>query len=169
MQLSYKYHTFNVPLCALRCLKRRMRWVRAAGGIVVDDSGDMLLIRRNNRWDLPKGKVEAGETLLQAALREVEEETGMAPAAAGSVPVKTYHLFRAPKAWFKGSNPPPHKWHLKQTSWFPMTAEKQPVTPQQEEGITGGCWVTPDEWHRHLSHSYGTLRTLANQWKHSRR
>ena len=113
--------------------------------------------------------MEPGETLLQAALREVEEETGMAPAAAGSVPVKTYHLFRAPKAWFKGSNPPPHKWHLKQTSWFPMTAEKQPVTPQQEEGITGGCWVTPDEWHRRLSHSYGTLRSLANQWKQSRR
>ena len=38
-----------------------------------------------------------------------------------------------------------------------------------EEGITAGCWVTPDEWHRRLSHSYGTLKTLANQWKHSRK
>ena len=77
MKVSYKYHIFNIPLRWLRCLKRRMRWVRAAGGIVTDDAGDMLLIRRNDRWDLPKGKVEAGETLRQAALREVEEETGI--------------------------------------------------------------------------------------------
>lgn len=169
MKLSYKFHTFNVPLWLLRLLKRRMRYVRAAGGIVTAPDGTMLLILRNGRWDLAKGKVEAGETLLQAALREVEEETGIAPAASGTTPVKTYHLFRAPKAWLKGSNPPPHKWHLKQTSWFPMTAEKQAVTPQQEEGITAGCWVTPDEWHHSLSLSYGTLRTLANQWKHSRK
>lgn len=49
MKLGYKYHTFNVPLSFLRCLKRRMRWVRAAGGIVADDEGNMLLIRRNGR------------------------------------------------------------------------------------------------------------------------
>jgi 8-oxo-dGTP pyrophosphatase MutT (NUDIX family) len=158
MKLSYKYHTFNVPLWLLRLLKRRMRYVRAAGGIVTAPDGTVLLILRNGRWDLAKGKVEAGETLLQAALREVEEETGIAPAASGTTPVKTYHLFNL----YGG-------WHLKQTSWFPMTAEKQAVNPQQEEGITDGCWVTPDEWHRRLSHSYGTLRTLANQWKHSRK
>ncbi len=158
MKLSYKFHTFNVPLWLLRLLKRRMRYVRAAGGIVTAPDGTMLLILRNGRWDLAKGKVEAGETLLQAALREVEEETGIAPAASGTTPVKTYHLFNL----YGG-------WHLKQTSWFPMTAEKQAVIPQQEEGITAGCWVTPDEWHRRLSHSYGTLKTLANQWKHSRK
>ena len=158
MKLSYKFHTFNVPLWLLRLLKRRMRYVRAAGGIVTAPDGTMLLILRNGRWELAKGKVEAGETLLQAALREVEEETGIAPAASGTTPVKTYHLFNL----YGG-------WHLKQTSWFPMTAEKQAVIPQQEEGITAGCWVTPDEWHRRLSHSYGTLKTLANQWKHSRK
>lgn len=160
MKLSYKYHTFNLPLWLLRHLKRRMRWVRAAGGIVTAPDGTMLLILRNGRWDLPKGKVEPGETLLQAALREVGEETGIAPAAAGSVPVKTYHIFKwgikARRANF------PKGWHLKQTSWFPMTAEKQSVTPQQEEGITDAVWVTPDEFHRRLSSSYGTLRTLSS-------
>lgn len=102
MLLSYKYHTFNIPLCLLRYLKRHMCYVRAAGGITVFsgqcsvfsfatlsgasplntehltlNTGKMLLIQRNGRWDLPKGKVEPGETLLQAALREVEEETGI--------------------------------------------------------------------------------------------
>ena len=126
-----------------------MRYVRAAGGIITAPDGTMLLIRRNNRWDLPKGKVEPGETLLQAALREVEEETGV-KATGGERIMKTYHLFNL----YGG-------WHLKQTSWFAMQAEKQPAKPQGEEGITEVVWVTPDEWHRRLSHSYGTLRTIA--------
>lgn len=177
MLLSYKYHTFNIPLCLLRRLKRRMRWVRAAGGIVTAPDGTMLLIQRNGRWDLPKGKVEPGETLLQAALREVEEETGIKCVSALSrecvsadaqdtnaitqlhnYAIKTYHIFNL----YGG-------WHLKQTSWFPMTAEKQTGTPQQEEGITAIEWVDPDEWHRRLSSSYGTLRTLSQQWKRSRK
>ena len=157
MKLSYKYHTFDVPLWLLRTLKRRMRYVRAAGGIVTAPDGQRLLIQRNGRWDLPKGKVEAGETLLQAALREVQEETGVVPAAAGAIPVKTYHIFNL----YGG-------WHLKQTSWFPMTAEKQHAVPQQEEGITDVVWVPPHEWLRRLQSSYGTLRTLSQcvQKKH---
>ena len=77
MKLSYKYHTFNIPLRLLLLLKRHIVFVRAAGGIVSAPDGRMLLILRNGRWDLPKGKVEPGETLLQAALREVQEETGI--------------------------------------------------------------------------------------------
>lgn len=155
MKLSYKYHTFNIPLCLLRHMKRRMKWVRAAGGIVTAPDGTMLLIQRNGRWDLPKGKVEAGETLLQAALREVQEETGIKTqplSHSATQPLKTYHIFNL----YGG-------WHLKQTSWFPMSAEKQPVTPQQEEGITDVVWVAPDEWYRRLSSSYGTLKTIEKQ------
>lgn len=173
MKLSYKYHTFNIPLCLLRSLKHHMRWVRAAGGIVTAPDGSMLLIQRNGRWDLPKGKVESGETLLQAALREVSEETGIAidswqltvdsatqdsgsplPTTHYPLPTKTYHIFNL----YGG-------WHLKQTSWFPMTTEKSEGTPQQEEGITAIEWVAPDEWHRRLQSSYGTLRTLSLKLK----
>ena len=169
MKVSYKYHIFNIPLRWLRCLKRRIRWVRAAGGIVTDDAGDMLLIRRNDRWDLPKGKVEAGETLLQAALREVEEETGInvivnkstsqqdnETTATARRPVKTYHMFNL----YGG-------WHLKQTSWFPVHAAgvHPQGKPQDEEGITEVVWVNPDEWYRRLQSSYGTLRTLSTLWQ----
>lgn len=175
MKLSYKYHTFRVPLCVLRLLKRRMRWVRAAGGIVTDDNGDRLLILRNGRWDLPKGKVEAGETLIQAALREVEEETGIKCVNAttskcistdatdtGTLSqlrnnaIKTYHIFNL----YGG-------WHLKQTSWFAMhaTGHHPSGMPQNEEGITDVVWVSPDEWHRRLMSSYGTLRTVASTFQ----
>lgn len=159
MKLSYKYHTWNVPIWLLRLLKRRMRWIRAAGGIVTRDDGKMLLILRNNRWDLPKGKVEAGETLLQAALREVEEETGIKTKPLGHPdfrPLKTYHIFNL----YGG-------WNLKQTSWFPMAVADSTAVgnPQQEEGITAVEWVSPNEWHRRLEGSYGTLRTLSETFK----
>lgn len=153
MKLSYRRHTFNVPLCFLRLLKRRMRYVRAAGGVVEASDGSLLAIVRNGRYDLPKGKVELGETLLQAALREVEEETGLKvqPATRNPQPTKTYHVYNL----YGG-------WHLKQTSWFAMRADGKPeVVPQLEEGITGGCWLTPDEWHSTMLHSYGTMRTVA--------
>lgn len=160
MKVSYKYHTFNLPLRWLRCLKRRMRWVRAAGCVVHDDAGNMLLILRNGRWDLPKGKVESGETLLQAALREVEEETGIAPLPTTRypLPIKTYHTFNL----YGG-------WHLKQTSWFDahVVGGKPVGKPQDEEGITDVVWVTPDEWYRRLQGSYGTLKTLSTKWMQS--
>lgn len=166
MKLSYKYHTFAVSPRCLQRLKRRMRWVRAAGGIVTDESGQMLLIRRNGRWDLPKGKVEAGETLLQAALREVEEETGIRVESGKweavrplVTPIKTYHLFNL----YGG-------WHLKQTSWFPLHAagNSPQGTPQREEGIEAVEWVSPEEWLRRLQHSYGTLKTLSKWIKSAR-
>lgn len=160
MKVSYKYHIFNLPLRWLRCLKRRMRWVRAAGCVVHDDAGNMLLIRRNGRWDLPKGKVESGETLLQAALREAEEETGITPLPTTHypLPTKTYHTFNL----YGG-------WHLKQTSWFDahVAGEKPVGKPQDEEGITEVVWVTPDEWYRRLQGSYGTLKTLSTKWMQS--
>ena len=154
MKLSYKRLTLSVPAGVLLWLGRRMRWVRAAGCIVTAPDGTMLLIKRNGRWDLPKGKVEAGETLLQAALRETEEETGInnlsIPNSQLSI-FKTYHIYNL----YGG-------WHLKQTSWFEAHCGLDTAgTPQQEEGITEVAWVAPDEWHRRLQHSDGTLRTLA--------
>jgi 8-oxo-dGTP diphosphatase len=53
--------------------------VRAAGGVVLNDAGELALVYRPkyDDWTLPKGKLEPGESWEQAALREVEEETGL--------------------------------------------------------------------------------------------
>ena len=52
--------------------------VEAAGGVVVNDCGEWLMIHRNGRWDLPKGHLECGERIEECAAREVCEETGVA-------------------------------------------------------------------------------------------
>ena len=52
--------------------------IRAAGGVVVRDGRIAVVHRpRYDDWSLPKGKLDSGETWEQAALREIEEETGL--------------------------------------------------------------------------------------------
>ena len=128
-------------------------FVKAAGGIVSDDSGNRLVMIRNGRADLPKGKVEEGETLAVAAMRETNEETGLKNLTLGRLRLKTYHIYNL----YGG-------WHFKQTSWFEMkTTGSQPLVPQTEEGITALEWVGAEEWCRRLAESYSTMRIIAEQ------
>jgi len=63
----------------------------SAGGLIVDhESGAAAVIGRLDRrgrllWSLPKGHIEAGETAEQAAVREVEEETGISGTILGEL------------------------------------------------------------------------------------
>ena len=47
----------------------------AAGGLVFNPKGEILAMQRRGFWDLPKGKMEKGESIQQTAVREVQEET----------------------------------------------------------------------------------------------
>lgn len=128
-------------------------FVKAAGGLVRNGNGEMLLMRRNDRWDLPKGKVEVGETLAQAALRETEEETGLSNLAIGKLRLKTYHIYNL----YGG-------WHFKQTSWFDMChGGDQSMVPQTEEGITEVGWYDETEWKSKLETSYATMLLITRQ------
>lgn len=125
--------------------------VHAAGGVVASSDGRRLLMRREGMWDLPKGMVEAGETLATAALREVREETGVSAQLVGRGPlVKTYHIYNK----YGG-------WHLKQTTWFSMCADSTPLpVAQQEEGIDLVEWVDAAIWKERLQTSFASLREL---------
>ena len=62
---------------------KHFKVVQAGGGLVKNKEGDILLIFRRGKWDLPKGKLDDNETLLECALREVKEETGLTQIKAG--------------------------------------------------------------------------------------
>ena len=149
----------NVWVCCRQGLMPVIRYcigtyipIKAAGGLVrARNTGNAMLIARNGHADLAKGKVEAGETLAGAALREVNEETGLQGLQIGRLALKTYHIYNL----YGG-------WHLKQTSWFEMwTDQEQPVVPQTEEGIEQGEWLPVSEWRQRLSNSYSTMRDIA--------
>ena len=72
--------------------------VRAAGGVVVRDGLVALVHRpRYDDWTLPKGKLDNGESFEEAALREVEEETGLRARLVRELPPVNYEVRGRPK------------------------------------------------------------------------
>lgn len=109
--------------------------IEAAGGIVKNQNGDLLFIRRLGKWDLPKGKVEEGESLEQAALREIEEETGLKELILEEFINNTFHIYTERNG----------EKILKTTYWFRINylGDETP-TPQIEEGISEVSWKNSD-------------------------
>src|SRR5690554_3653438 len=68
--------------------------IKAAGGFVKNNEGLLLFIYRLGKWDLPKGKVEEGESVEEAAIREVEEECGLKGLEIEHKVANTYHIDR---------------------------------------------------------------------------
>jgi ADP-ribose pyrophosphatase YjhB (NUDIX family) len=104
--------------------------VEAAGGIVENELQQILLIYRKGCWDLPKGKIEAGETESEAAKREVSEECGLMNLELKGKITTSYHTYYMP-----GKNV------LKISHWYLMScSSKEKVKPQAEEDITEIKW-----------------------------
>jgi len=109
--------------------------LEAAGGYVTNAEGRLLVFYRRNSWDMPKGKIDPGETPEQAALREVQEETGLQNVAMGPFLAHTWHTYTQ-----KGER------ILKRTWWYRMTTTDTKVIPQTEEDIEEIQWVEPNAW-----------------------
>ena len=90
------------------------RRVEAAGGVVENRDGEVLMMMRRGWWDLPKGHVEPGESHPQTALREVEEETGLHGVRLGEPLGTTQHFYR-----MHG------RWEMKRTWWYAMRYDGQ--------------------------------------------
>ena len=73
--------------------------IDAAGGVVARDDGRVAVVHRPryDDWTLPKGKLDAGESFEQAALREVEEETGLRARLVRELPPARYDVRGRPK------------------------------------------------------------------------
>lgn len=111
--------------------KKHFRIIEAAGGIVNRPNGDILFIKRLGKWDLPKGKMEKGESREESAVREIEEETNLQNVELLDFINTTYHIYIERN----GDRV------LKFTHWFEMNFDGEDTSkPQLEEGITEVAW-----------------------------
>ena len=145
----YLYHAKEEKMWAL--FYEIFKVIEAAGGIVRQrSSGKYLFIYRNDKWDLPKGRIEEDEAVRTAAMREVEEETGVAGLAITAALPTTLHLFHR-----NG------KYRLKKTYWYAMETDfDEALIPQEEEGIQKVEWVAKEEVPNLYSNIYANIRHL---------
>ncbi|MCU7614880.1 NUDIX domain-containing protein [Chryseobacterium sp. GMJ5] len=116
--------------------KKLFRIIEAAGGIVKNPAGEILFIKRLGKWDLPKGKMEKGESREESAIREIEEETGLKDVKLLDFINTTYHIYIERN----GDRV------LKYTHWFAMSFDGEDTSkPQIEEGITEVAWKTTSQ------------------------
>lgn len=127
--------------------------IDAAGGLVERSDDKFLFIYRNNRWDLPKGGIEKKELIIEAAQREVKEETGLADLIVINKIGETYHIFK------KGKN-----FRLKRTYWFKMKSDYQgELFPQEEEGITSAEWINKKRIPEIFKNAYENIKEIVNE------
>jgi 8-oxo-dGTP pyrophosphatase MutT (NUDIX family) len=130
--------------------KDNFKIIEAAGGIVFNEKDDLLWIYRNDKWDLPKGKIEKGEEKAVAAVREVKEECGIEELQITKFIATTYHIYRHKD-----------KLILKFTYWYKMLSNtKQKLVPQIEEGITEVKWVSRPNSLKNLKNTYQNIKLV---------
>lgn len=127
--------------------------LEAAGGIVQNPAGELLFIYRMGSWDLPKGKIDEGEDPPTAAIREVQEETGIKNVAIIKPVGDTWHTYRSKKG----------KRILKRTHWFLMQTSDKELIPQEEEDIEIAIWLDIQKFFESDKVAYKSIDDILHQ------
>jgi ADP-ribose pyrophosphatase YjhB (NUDIX family) len=128
-------------------VKQEFKIVDAAGGVVSNKKNKRLLIYRLKKWDLPKGKLDKGESFTKAAVREVEEETGVKVKLKNKI-TTTWHTYTI------RNNP-----ILKRNKWYAMDCrDDSAMKPQKGENIEKVVWMTDEEVSTAFKKSYRSIR-----------
>ncbi|OSY87919.1 NUDIX hydrolase [Tenacibaculum holothuriorum] len=135
--------------------KNAFKTISAAGGLVLNNQNEILFIYRGTKWDLPKGRIEKGESIEETAIREVEEECGITNVSIDQFLITTYHLFLQ-----QGEH------RLKETHWYLMNSTyKGELTPQLEEGITDVAFKNEKDTIEALGNTYANIRLVHDSYK----
>lgn len=127
--------------------------IDAGGGVVVNENGDVLMIYRRGKWDLPKGKRDDGEAIAECALREVSEETGLHKLKLQDKICDTYHVYAQNGQQL-----------LKCTSWYKMKGTaNETLTPQKEENIEQAKWISEKDMKFVIFKSYEAIREVLQE------
>jgi len=133
--------------------------IPAAGGVVIRNN-KLLFIKRNDKWDLPKGKIDKGETIQKTAIREVAEECGISGHQITKALPSTFHIFQSP---FEETN---GLWIIKETHWFEMNyAGDENGLPQTIENITEIKWFEKWDLDEVLRNTYENLKSVITLYK----
>ena len=132
-------------------VKKIFRQAPAAGGVVVIDN-QFVAIERHGIPDLPKGHIEKGETPEVAAVREVEEETGIKDLEIIKELPSTWHCYLLD-----------NQWTIKKTSWYLMrTKSGMKNIPQTEEGISKVYLVDKEHVKDFQENTFASLRDVVS-------
>ncbi len=133
---------------------KHFKLIEAGGGIVQNKSKELLFIFRRGRWDLPKGKLEKGESPELCAERETKEETGLSSLDLKRRIGETYHVYDE----FG-------KHYLKLSHWYYFTCDDgQKLKPQTEEDILEAKWIPTKEIKKPLSNTYATIKDILSEF-----
>lgn len=139
----------NNPRQIFKYIKKEFKVLKAAGGAVYNVKGEILLIKRLGMWDLPKGKLEADESVQDGAIREVEEECNVFGLYIEEALKPTYHVY------FR------ERWILKKTHWYRMiTRNYEQAKPQTSEDIEEVRWFKPNEIDPDRINTYPAIREV---------
>ena len=149
VETVYQFVSPN-PKSALKYFFSNFKKIKAAGGIVKSDD-QQLFIKRNGKWDIPKGKMEKGEKPRETAIREIQEECGLKGVLTIEQKlIKTYHCY----FMYEQSV-------LKKTTWFVLNYEgSNYVEAQAEEGITEVVWLKKSQLSKVKSNTYSSVRDV---------
>jgi 8-oxo-(d)GTP phosphatase len=148
----YLFH--KNPEKLIKRFKKKIKVVKAGGGVVRNANDETLFIYRRNKWDLPKGKKDKGECIEDTAIREVEEETGVRNLMISNFLMKTFHIFKKQNKYF-----------LKETSWFNMTTKYDgELSPQINEGISKVVWKNKLKLSR-IENTFPNIKLILDQIK----
>lgn len=132
---------------AWKAFKKSFKYIKAAGGIVLNTNQEVLCIHRLGKWDLPKGKLEKNESIEACALREIEEECNVNQLKIINEIPSTYHCYP-----YKG------KWALKRTYWYKVsTTFAGNLIPQTEEGIEKVEWIREEKLDQVFQDTYRSI------------
>ncbi len=128
--------------------------VKAGGGLVKNKEDEYLFIFRRGKWDLPKGKIDKGETIKECAIREIEEETGIDRLEIIKKLPDTYHIYLEK-----------NKTILKHCYWFLMqTDSENELKPQTMEDITKAEWLDENQLNKVLNNTYVSIDGLVRNY-----
>lgn len=156
MESNQKINLLVLPVeenkidCVFEKICSEFNQINAGGGLVRNLAGEYLLIFRNGKWDLPKGKQEAGEDIKVTAVREVEEECGIDSLELGNLLCVTHHTYRINGEFM-----------LKHTFWYNMEYKGDAtLKPQTEENIEMCKWVKGEEIAELVKDTYPSIKRV---------